>query len=415
VLLNAFPRIASQPLISVLECMHSLAVVPVARGVIRAELMQMRQASAESFRRFSTRVRAKAETGGYVTITRCHCPCKEEVTSNHTEDIIRDVLLAGISCTQIRREALSAEGLQQKSVNDVIAFVEAREMAGQEVRGVHKDTPTLSAVSSFKRNVKVPQTSQREADESMSVPCPECGKAYRRFKPGKRGWNKTPFKNCFDCWRKGNEKRRDMSKSQSVAGTIEYESKLVTAICASQISTVACSTSSNVLEHQVFNQGKWSKAEFRKHPALVFNLTMINCNVVVSIRGIADTGAQCNLWGFDDYIKAGFTEAQLKPVSSRFCAADKRPIIIVGAFHGLFEGRSPEGVNISCFSMVYVSRAVTGFFMSYDTMLSLSVLNSKFPTIGGYDARAVMASTEALGNGTPADPTIFKNSITLHQ
>ena len=149
-LLQSDQYLTTRSTASVLKCMRVLAVIPVARGVVRADLMQMRQSSDESFRLFAARVRGKAQTCDFITTTKC--TCQQIVTANYTEEAIRDVLLAGISSEEIRREALSTEGLQQKSVNDIIGFVEGREMAGRAISSAGSVSPSLLSLSTFKRN-----------------------------------------------------------------------------------------------------------------------------------------------------------------------------------------------------------------------------------------------------------------------
>ena len=100
--------------------MKSLAVIPVARGVNRAELFQMSQSNDEPIRTFAARVRGKAETCGFTT--KCKCGHDAE----YTEEVIRDVLLAGIADVDIRRDALSMPGILDKTTNDVIAIIETR-------------------------------------------------------------------------------------------------------------------------------------------------------------------------------------------------------------------------------------------------------------------------------------------------
>ena len=350
---------------SVLESMRVLAVIPVARGVVRAELMRMRQANDESFRLFAARVRGKAETCGYSTTTKCSC--QQIVTANYTEEAIRDVLLAGISSEEIRREALSAEGLQQKSVNDIIGFVEGREMAGRAITSVVGNVdPSLSSMSTYKRSSN-PKFKAEVSNESKSALCPGCGKTYKLFKQFKGGRNKIPFKNCLECWKKGNSKRARARISQNEVLECWEEgnekpssqSEVMSLTMATQISAVQ---GNSPLGHRVFQQGEWRKAKFREHPVVTFKLGMDGGLSGILVKGIADTGAQANLWGFAEYIAAGFLERQLNNVTSRFCAADKRPIGIVGAFDGILEGKSRDGRKTMCRSMVYVSRSVTGFF-----------------------------------------------------
>ena len=43
---------------------------------------------------------------------------------------------------------------------------------------------------------------------------------------------------------------------------------------------------------------------------------------------------------------------------------------------------SPKKEVISCDGIVYVSDSVTGFFLSYETMVDLLIINKDFPTVG---------------------------------
>ena len=363
--------ISSKPLAQVLISMRALAVIPVGEGILRAELMQMRQSNNESFRLFAARVKGKAETCGYSTIVMCSCG--NEVTADYTQEAIRDVLLAGISCNDIRREALSNNRLQKKAINDIIAFVEDREIASKAVSSDVSNTSACSALSTFKRGSPVRVEAPSLIDRSQSVPCPECGEIYKLFKQGKGGWNRKPFKNCLKCWR---ATRTQHSRVNNVAQS-------VTAICASQISVVQAKMK---LDHQTFVNGKWNKASFREHPMINFRIGSELGDKLVTIRGIADTGAQSNLWGYEDFMAAGFHKSELHPVTSTFCTADKNPLSVVGAFRATLEGTAPSGDVIACRALVYVSRSVCGFFLSFDTMVTLRVLDSTFPRVGGSEA-----------------------------
>ena len=61
-LLKVDAQIMNQSLEVSMATMKMLAVIPVATGVLRAELIEMKQKHGESFRTFSSRVRGKAET-----------------------------------------------------------------------------------------------------------------------------------------------------------------------------------------------------------------------------------------------------------------------------------------------------------------------------------------------------------------
>ena len=159
-LLKSDPSLHTKDLEHVVTAMRSLAVIPVARGVIRAELFQMRQSHEEPIRTFSARVRGKAETCGFTTSTKC--PHGSPMQADYTEEVIRDVLLAGICDLDIRRDALSMTGILEKSVNDVVSIIEGREMA----RNATPVPSSVAALSNYKRD--------KLKDPPTPVPCPDC-------------------------------------------------------------------------------------------------------------------------------------------------------------------------------------------------------------------------------------------------
>jgi len=118
---------------------------------------------------------------------------------NFTDHIIRDVLLAGIYDADIRREMYGIDNILQKSVNEVIAMVEKKEMA----RDAHSAAST-SAISSMKQQKKreqnQPQLQKKpsKGDKSKQAPCPHCKKMYSLHREGRFGWNSKPFDMCRD-------------------------------------------------------------------------------------------------------------------------------------------------------------------------------------------------------------------------
>ena len=90
-LLKSDPMLTTKSMKDLLTVMRSLAVIPVARGVSRADLTQMSQSFDEPIRTFAARVRGKAEICGFTTSARCQCG--QRVSADYTEEVIRDVLL----------------------------------------------------------------------------------------------------------------------------------------------------------------------------------------------------------------------------------------------------------------------------------------------------------------------------------
>ena len=335
--LRSSPDVVSSSVDQLLAALREMAVIPVAKGVKRAELLRMHQSNDETFRTFTARVRGKAEVCGFRTDVKCHC--ERLVNADYTEEVIRDVILAGVRDTDIRREALSTSGLQERSVNDIIAFIENREMASKAVSIRNGDaSSSFAATSTFKRQ-KTPQSKSQVSEKSELAMCPDCGNSYALFRRNQRGsWNRNAYKNCLDCWRSSRKPSNDARAKPSS----------VTVLAASQISTLRVTK----LAHSVFENDHWKESMFRKHPRLQFNLRLEGQPSSVSINSVADSGAQSNLWSYQEYQRAGFVVSDLQPVSSQFCVADRRPLQIVGAFKGIFEGVASDGRVVTCRSLV---------------------------------------------------------------
>jgi len=126
----------------------------------------------------------------------------------------------------IRREALSTEGMQKKTVGDVIGFVETRETA-QNTNPI----PAVSVLSENQQssrdasNSQKPQTrlqnrstSPTAFDQSKIATCPNCASTFHLYSKKARGWNRRPNKRCKCCWKK----KQSSSKQTGMIGVITY-------------------------------------------------------------------------------------------------------------------------------------------------------------------------------------------------
>ena len=240
-LLKADPQISTRPIDNVLAAMKSLAVIPVAKGIVRAELMQMHQANDESFRAFAAKVRGKAETCGFSLNVTCPCPCAKSFPIDYTVEVIRDVLLAGIGSVDIKQEVLSADGIHGKSINELIEYVEKREMARSAIMrrpsasvtylqntalptSVAATQPAatsghggLVAASTFKQ-IRAPHNQMLPRERSSVRP--GCGEQFQLFRKLRNGWNKKPFKECLYYWRAAKRPVRGSVKLQNAEDPI---------------------------------------------------------------------------------------------------------------------------------------------------------------------------------------------------
>ena len=311
-LLKSDPSLTTRSTAEVLKSMRSLAVIPVARGVSRAELTKMSQSDEEPIRTFAARVRGKAETCAFITAAKCKCG--EQVEADYTEEVIRDVILAGIADLDIRRDALSMPGIQDKSTNEVISIIESREMA-------RNATPlsSIAAVSSYKQarlprppaapaQKVIPSTKDSRSSNTQTVPCPVCTKPFLQFRERPNGTkNKVPYSLCLDCFRNnrkraGNSERANFRALGMDSNNSDYH-KLDNKLDYHE--------SDYLLDHHGYECELSDSEPFsqisalgssNKHPKVVIGVECAsNSSVKTSLEAIADTRAMTNVWGLEDF------------------------------------------------------------------------------------------------------------------
>ena len=322
-------------------------------------------------------------------------------------------MLNGIADVDIRREALSVNGIQRQSINDIIGFVEGREIA-------RNANPILeiSAVSGYKRNQRGKNSNdnggtpsndngggQSAANRAKTAPCPDCQQPFHLFSRGARGWNKRPHDRCQACWKRNRDRQQTNGNASAISASTscdpfgqissitmamnteqpdEYDvvdkvAKLLQPHHQHRRRTRRQAPNIGTMDHHIFNKGEWRRARLADHPRVKLSIAPNRAHAKPTcVDGIADSGAQSNVWSLADYLKAGYLKEDLSPVSLSLNAANKSPIKIDGAFFSEIRGINTDGSVITCKAMIYVSRNVSRFFLSYATMIDLGMLPKNF-------------------------------------
>ena len=181
--------------------MRRLAVIPVATGVLRSDLMQMRQLRDEPFCAFAARVRSKADTCAFAD----DCTCGLKV--NYTDHKIRDTLLNGIADDEVRREILGSADVLIGAVNEIVALVESKEMARNAVSAVQR---LHDADHRARRNAILRRESNNLPVRSKQR-CSLCQRLFQLYKNGPRDWNTKPYNLYIKCYRTQKYRRRHLS------------------------------------------------------------------------------------------------------------------------------------------------------------------------------------------------------------
>ena len=138
------------------------------------------------------------------------CECGKSV--DYTDHVIRDVLLNGLSDPDIHKDVLGTKDVLTRPINDVIAFVETKEMA----RNALPPAP-LSSIFTFKQITQAQPTTPSPVPapsvrDKVST-CPDCKPTFKMFTEGTRGWNTKPHKVCIDCYRARYRRNRRQCRS----------------------------------------------------------------------------------------------------------------------------------------------------------------------------------------------------------
>ena len=396
-MINANRDITEEPVEKVMSIMKAFAVVRVAKSVVRGELMKMTQGNDEPIRTFASRVQAKAETCGFVTTSKCRCGCDVEQEVYYTEQVIKDVVIAGIADMEIQTSVLDTEDIEDKTVREVISLVERKQRSRKACR-----QSSISAVSAFKKQQFMPVAKpDGPPSQSPIIPCPGCNEGYRKF----TGKNYKPYKQCRDCFvsrrSRGTKSRSTVNASatQDACDTISQQPSINTM-------TTVESVQSTIDENNQAETGALLKAKLRSHPQVTLRIGPVNSQQSAEVSAIADTGAQSNLWGLQDFLDSGFQVADLQKATLNICAANKQQLNVVGGFDARLEGESPSGKIVSCETRVYISDSVVGFYLSFDTLVALSVLDDDFPIIGCYNQATNEKSTSITHNSNGSNPNI---------
>ena len=437
-LIREDPEIISKGENEMKSAIKRLAVIKVATSVRRTNLLASKQNHGETFREFYANVRAAALTCNFVV----KCPnicCAELPKVDFTSSVIKDVLIAGIADNDIRKDILGIADLDDKSDKDIVALVEAKEMA----MNAYNSTSTLgttagaAGVSNYRKESKavVDKIDQSlKAKLNLKGKCDKCKKdiaLYRRFPSGKI--NRTPFKLCIKCHRDNNQipnidsntpSCQNSNDSSSVSGffigSLEDDVESEMGVPIDEEITVEpdiAAIKNVVLNHHIFTPDGWKRASNLAHPTLRLQIST-NSNDFENFKMphpkicpkqidvVVDSGAQSCLWSRTEFLRMGFNMDDLIPVHHSMKAANTAPIRIDGATFIRLCGQSKEKKNIEAAVMVYISPDARNFYLSREAMIQLGIVSHDFPQVGAAAPTSVQSSIQAIVALPPSDPKI---------
>ena len=117
-----------------LQALKRMAVIKIATCVRRTKLLTLKQDSGQLIREFYANVKAQAATCDFTV--KCTQPCCiNKPPVDYTSLVVKDILICGLSDTDIRKDVLEWPDLDQKSTTDLVGFIEGKETSKKSWSG----------------------------------------------------------------------------------------------------------------------------------------------------------------------------------------------------------------------------------------------------------------------------------------
>ena len=181
--------LTNKPVAEILQSIKTLAVRHENIMVARVQLQDMSQDEEEPIRTFAARLKGQADVCKFAM----DCPsCSTQV--NYTNQVVKDVLIKGISDPEIQLAILSVKD-QEMSLENTIQYIEGKESGKRSATKISQNCQAASSKQSQYRRSK-----NQHVD--LNIKCGYCGKAgHGKNSPLKTRKSKCPAygKKCTFC------------------------------------------------------------------------------------------------------------------------------------------------------------------------------------------------------------------------
>ena len=413
---KANPTITTKSETEVLAAIKRHAVVSVAASVLRTELFYMKQDHGETVLAFSSRALGKARNCKLTV----RCPHNTDV--DYSEDMVKQVVLAGMSDDEIKRKVLSTPGIDDMSLNDTIAIIEMEEMASRSM----SDHPTtvLNQASSTSYKKRISSSDRRLQTKGKCASCSTEFLIHRIKKQAGKEDILLTDKFCKSCWqkrceaRRGNSKRSSSTPDNNEAGG-SAKSEDFPYLCSVNAYGGQCSSSDEItsycaanhmavpMPHHIFDGTKgWMQTPVEPHPTITltafttesdYNHLRLPCPTTkpTKVTVVTDSGCQSSLIGLKVMYKLGLKKSCLVPVKGKMSAINGEGINILGAVFLRLEGTDTStGQSVQTAVMAHATESTDRFYISRQAMRELGIIPHDFPKIHAPPINAASSNTE---------------------
>ena len=388
------PEIASKNEADILTAVKALAVVDVAATVRVTELLTTRQEHGEGVRAYVARVHGKAN----ICALDKKCTCG--ATVSYADEVVRWVTLAGLSSPDISREVFGTPDIDQKTLSETVAIIEAKERAARALAG----EGSVAAASAYKQEQRhtILKTDPATACEACKKPTPK----YWKNRNGKL----VEYRFCKECFKSLRPRRPPKNPTRNPP----REAASLSTDCQDSVFDVIGSISNcatiirrkgTTIENFIFDGTLgWRAGESKEQPTLSLKAAIDEaayCTIEKAaptskgtvVQCVTDTGAQSCLMGLKILWCMGLRKADLVPVRRRMAAANGEEITIIGAIFLRMTGKDEDGEPHSASVMDYVSPSTDKFYLSRAALEQLHVIPTSFPKLGAVASIGVEEAT----------------------
>ena len=146
-----------------------------------------------------------------------------EQNVDFTDVLVKDVLISGLVDDDIKKEVLGWTELDNKSVQETVAFIVGKEMARDALAQQPMTSATVSSYVSVKRrDFKNQDISKHKA----RTKCKECDVEMDKHSWSKRQGKMIEHSLCLVCWKKANPPRKYKQERETVSSVNNFNTSL---------------------------------------------------------------------------------------------------------------------------------------------------------------------------------------------
>ena len=299
---------------------------------------------------------------------------------------MRWVTLAGLSSPDISREVFGTPDIDQKTLSETAAIIEAKERVVRALAGEGR----VAAASVYKQEQRhtILKTDPTIACEACKKPTPRYGK--------NRNGKIVEYRFCKECFKSLRPHRPPKTPTRNPpreAASTDCQDFVFDVIGSISNCATIIQRKGTTIENFIFDGTLgWRAGESKEQPTLSLKAVIDEaayCTIQkpaptskgTVVQCVTDTGAQSCLMGLKILWCMGLRKAGLVPVHRRMAAANGEEITIIGAIFLRMTGKDEDGEPHSATVMAYVSLSTDKFYLSRGALEQLHVIPTSFPKL----------------------------------